>query len=357
VSVIAYYVSGHGFGHARRTAQVLRTLAAVRPDVRAIVRTTAPVALFEGPPNATVSAPPGPIDAGVVERDTLSIDPAASMQRLAEIIALREQIAAREAQFLRQSGAALVVSDVPFLAADAAERAGLDCIGVANFTWDWIFQPYVTPATQPLIDEIQKSHRKMRCLLHLPLGHEVTAFREVIEVPLLANRVRRDRRSTLAALGIDPDDPRPRILIAMRGGLAPQTVLRAASESPGLLFLVNQSIPSAPPNLRAANAAVDFTDLLAACDAVVSKLGYGILSDCIATGAALLFPPRTGFREDEISRAVCPQYMRMRELPESDFNSGTWGAAVKALLAQPPPSGTIETNGDEIIARFIAEHA
>ena len=354
MSVIAYYVSGHGFGHARRTAQVLRTLAGMRPDVRVIVRTTAPAALFKGLSNATVSGPPGPIDAGVVERDTLSIDPAASMRRLAEIVAQREAIVAGEAQFPRECGAGLVVADIPFLAADAAEGAGLDCIGVANFTWDWIFQPYATATTQPLIDEIRKSHRKMRCLLHLPLGHEVSAFREVIEVPLLANRARQDRRGTLDLLGIDSNDARRRVLIAMRGGLSPQTLHRAAGESPEMLFLVNQPISGGPPNLRTLVPGADFTEALAACDAVVSKLGYGILSDCIANGVALLFPPRSGFREDEISRAVCPQYMRMRELPAPDFNGGRWGTHLSALLAQPLAPKQMRTDGDQIVAQYIS---
>ena len=354
MSVIVYYVSGHGFGHARRTAQVLRTLGAMRPDVRAAVRTAAPPALFDGLSNTTVSAPPGPIDAGVVERDTLAIDPVASIKRLAEILARREQIVAREAQFLRESRATLVVADIAFLAADAAELAGLDCVGVGNFTWDWIFQPFATAGTQSLICEIQKSHRKMRCLLHLPLGHEVTGFREVIEVPLLAHRARQDRRATLASLGVDPNDARPRVLVAMRGGLLPETLFRAASESPDLLFLVNQAIRGAPANLCAVNAAVDFTELLAACDAVVSKLGYGILSDCIANGAALLFPLRAGFREDQISQELCPRYMRMRELPADDFKNGCWGAHLGALLAQPPPLDTMRTDGDRIVAQFIS---
>jgi L-arabinokinase len=354
VSVVAYYVSGHGFGHARRTAQVLRTLGAMRANVRAVVRTSAPPVLFDGLSNTTVSVPSGAIDAGVVERDTLSIDPVASMRRLAEILARRESIVAREVEFLRESRAALVVADIPFLGADAAELAGLDCVGVGNFTWDWIFEPFATAGTQSLISEIQKSHRKMCCLLHLPLGHEVTGFREVIDVPLLANRARQDRRATLAGLGVDPDDARPRVLIAMRGGLSVDTLIRAVSESPELLFIVNQAITGAPPNLRAVHAGVDFTEVLAACDVVVSKLGYGILSDCIANGVALLFPPRTGFREDEISRAVCPRYMRMRELPVADFNDGCWGAHLGALLAQPPPLDTMRSDGDQVVAQFIS---
>jgi hypothetical protein len=94
--------------------------------------------------------------------------------------------------------------------------------------------------------------------------------------------------------------------------------------------------------------------VLAACDVVVAKLGYGILSDCIANGVALLFPPRTGFREDEVSRAVCPRYTRMRELPAGDFNVGRWGAHLGALFAQPRAPDTMRTDGDQVVAQFIS---
>ena len=59
-------------------------------------------------------------------------------------------------------------------------------------------------------------------------------------------------------------------------------------------------------------------------------------------------------REDEISRAVCPQYMRMRELPAPDFNGGRWGTHLSALLAQTPPPKQMRTDGDQLVAQYIS---
>jgi L-arabinokinase len=353
---LAYFVSGHGFGHARRTAAAIRAIHAQRPDVRVVVRTNAPASLFEGLPNATVSTPPRPFDPGVVERDALSIDPAASLQRLAEVLRDKPSIVGAEAQFLRDSGATLVAADIPFLAADAASAAGLPAIAVGNFTWDWIFEAYPSPQTPTLVEAIRDSYRKFDILLHLPLGHEPTAFRHVIEVPLLTNHPRQPCEVTLAQLQIDPSDPRPKILLALRGGLPPDAVSRAAAESPDCLFLVNQPLVAPPPNLHSIQGLpVDFTEIVAACDVVVSKPGYGILTDCIAGETALLFPPRTGFREDDVSRETCPRYLRMRELPPGGFHTGRWRPHLTALLAQPTPPERIPTNGDQTVARLLVE--
>lgn len=352
---IAYYVSGHGFGHARRTAQVLSSLAISRPDVRVIVRTAAPEFLFAGIRNVTVSTPGEMIDPGVVEKDTLTIDAAASVERLAVFLKGRAVVVEREADFLRGCGARLVVADIVFLAAEAAEAAGIASIAVGNFTWDWIFEPFVDGARAGLIEEIRSAHGKFEALLHLPLGHEVRGFRQVIEVPLLAPKGRVDRSDALRRLGMNEADGRRRILVALRGGLAEDALVRAAEESPDLVFIAGQAIAGGPENLHGIDgrAGLDFSDILGACDAVISKLGYGILSDCIANGTALLFPPRVGFREDEISRRICPDYIRMREISAERFGRGEWGLELKELLGQANAPRKMAFDGDEVIARLI----
>jgi L-arabinokinase len=357
-TTIAYYVSGHGFGHARRTVPLLRALAAARPDLRIVVRTQTPAFIFQGLPNVTVSDPRDAFDPGVVERDPLCIDPGASVHRLTDVLSRRDQIVAEEAAFLHDARAQLVVADIPFLAADAAESAGVPSVAVGNFTWDWIFEPFVSRDQAPLIEQIRDSYRKMLGLLRLPFGHDMCCFRTVTDVPMLANRPPRDRTETRARLKVDEADTRPRVLVAMRGGTDADALHRVAAESPEILFFVNQPVDGAPPNLRAVDPAggIDFTDLLTACDVAVSKLGFGIVSDCVATDVALLYPPRVGFREDGITRAQCPRYVRMRELPAADFQAGRWREPLLALLRQSPPPERMPIDGDEVIARTLLEH-
>jgi L-arabinokinase len=153
-------------------------------------------------------------------------------------------------------------------------------------------------------------------------------------------------------MDVSPDDPRPRVLVAMRGGLSDGVLRAVAMESPDKVFVAGHTLAEPPANLlRMPNSpGLDFTDVLSACDAVVSKVGYGILSDCVASGVALLYPPRVGFREDEVTVAACPRYMRMRELPAGDFVAGRWREALFALLDSPRPTERIDTSGDTVVA-------
>ena len=95
-------------------------------------------------------------------------------------------------------------------------------------------------------------------------------------------------------------------------------------------------------------------DLLRACDVVESKLGYGIVADCIANGTALLFPPRQGFREDELTRERAPAFMRLREIPPADYESGAWSAPLRSLLESPAPPGAPATDGAEVCAALLS---
>jgi len=142
----------------------------------------------------------------------------------------------------------------------------------------------------------------------------------------------------------------------MRGGVDEAALRRAAETSADVLFFAGQRVPDAPANLRTLAAdGPAFTDVLAACDAAVAKVGYGIVSDCIANGVGLLHPPRTGFREDAISLREGPRYLRMRGIGREDFEAGNWGEDLTALLAQPAPRERMRTDGDEVIAGRLLE--
>jgi hypothetical protein len=233
---------------------------------------------------------------------------------------------------------------------------GLRCVGVGSFTWDWIFEPLAaSDADRAMIREVRQCYGKFDELLHLPLGHEVSSFERVTEVPLVASRSRTVGVEVLRRLGIAPHDTRPRVLIAMRGGLDEQTIFRAAQLSRDMIFILPMPATRAdvPDNVKAVDANrgdLDFTDLLSVCQVVVSKVGYGILADSIAADCALLYPRREGFREDEVSLRECPRYLRMRELPREDFAAGRWHTHLCALLAQAPPHEALPTHGDEVVA-------
>ena len=64
--MIAFYTSGHGFGHASRDIEVLNELGRRRPDIGVIVRTAAPRWMFDLTMTRTVDWRPRESDTGIV---------------------------------------------------------------------------------------------------------------------------------------------------------------------------------------------------------------------------------------------------------------------------------------------------
>ena len=357
---ILYYVSGHGYGHARRAAEVIRALRAVAPDVNVYVRTSAPAGMFAG--LAAGRVVPNEIDVPTVEQGPLAIDWNATLAGAADLLRRRRVVVAREVEAVRELGPSLVVADVPFLAGDVAAALGAPCLAVSNFTWDWIYEPHRGrhPDGAAVVRGARSSYAQMAALLQLPFGHDTDVFPQVIPVPLVARQATREPADVVRELGLDAADGRPRVLVGMRGGVEGEALERAAEGAGDFLFLRLDRGEASPP-ARAGNvrpvrmgAGLDFSDLLAASDVAVSKLGYGMIADCIAAGTRLVWPPREGFREDDVTRVEAAKYLPMAEVPADDFRAGKWGEALRRVVALPDPPEQMALGGAVACAGFIA---
>src|SRR5215213_8444801 len=166
MAAIAYYITGHGFGHARRSVEVVKELLRLRPDLQVYFRTTANPAIFEELPGEKIQLQRVELDPGAIERDLFTIDHEATIKAVREAMGRRKRVIASEMEFLKQQRIRLILCDIPFMAGDIAAAAGVPIIGITNFTWDWIYEPF-SPSNFDL-KEIQNSYTKMPTLLKIP---------------------------------------------------------------------------------------------------------------------------------------------------------------------------------------------
>src|SRR5665213_2388772 len=203
---ILFYVSGHGYGHARRMTQVIRSLRDQNPQIQIRVRSAAPARIFE--PLAPESVEHCDIDAGLAENDPLTIDREGSLRRLRTFMSRRDAIIAEEIAAVRRIRPRLIVADIPFLAGDVAALTDVPCLGISNFTWDWIYENVfgTDPRYAEMAAAISAGYSKMSALLELPFGKTCPAIRHKVSTPLIAMKSRRTLGDVLAQLGISPRD-------------------------------------------------------------------------------------------------------------------------------------------------------
>ena len=96
-----------------------------------------------------------------------------------------------------------------------------------------------------------------------------------------------------------------------------------------------------------------YEDLVRAVDVVVTKPGYGIISECLANDTALLYTSRGDFREYQVLVDAMPKFLRCGFIDHADLFAGNWQPHLDALLAQPAPPTRPETNGAEVAADIL----
>ena len=349
---VAFYVSGHGFGHAVRCAELCRDLHRQAPALRIQARTEAPAWMF--PPGVEVVR--RRLDAGVVQPDSLRIDPAATLARYAEHARDEDALLTAEADELRAIGARLVVADVPSGAFVVAERAGVPGVGIANFSWDWIYAPYVAdmPRYAPLVDRLREQYGRATRLLRLPFHGDLSAFQTIEDVPLIARRSGADRAATRRALGLPADAPL--ILLSFGGHRfgGPDAARLGALDRFAFVMTVPSGGPRAEGNLFALPPLGDeYVDLLAACDVVITKPGYGIVADVLANRVPTLYVSRPGFREEPILARALEDEGRALELPRAALERCDLGPWLDRLLALDRPWSDRPLDGAEVAARRL----
>src|SRR5947207_14452835 len=117
---LLYYITGHGYGHARRSGQIIAALQRARLGLQISVRTSAAQWLFDPLIADGLKYTNVAIDSGAIEVDPLRIDGQASLDAALAVLNRRDIIIEGESQFARDQRASLIVADVPYLAGDIA---------------------------------------------------------------------------------------------------------------------------------------------------------------------------------------------------------------------------------------------
>ena len=359
---VAFYISGHGFGHASRQIEVINALGDLRPDLRILVRTSAARWLFERTVRVPFDFQQADCDTGAVQLDSLRLDAADTVGRAARFYATIAARAEREAAILRDAATVLVIADAPPLACAAAARAGVPSIVISNFTWDWIYEEYgeYLPAAPALLPTIRTAYSTAAEAWRLPMHGGFEPFDVIRDLPFVARHAIHTPEHTRTRLGL----PRTgRLALSSFGGYGIDGFDPARLDCLDEFGVVltgrdPQGVP-APPGVhvvdenRLYGQGLRYEDLVRAVDVVVTKPGYGIIAECLANDTALLYTSRGRFREYDVLVAAVPSFLRAGFIEMDALLAGRWKASLRALIGLPAPPERPPTDGAVVAARWI----
>ena len=364
MSPVAFYISGHGFGHAiRQLAIVEQVLALSPPDLHVVIRSEVPERIVTRVLRDRFTLIPGETDPGVAQIDALHVDAAATARRVRKFYRDIEARSRAEAALLRRVDAALVVSDAPPLACAASRQADIPAFVCANISWDWIYEAFLDPETAgTVLPLLRRTYGTAAGVWRLPLHGGFGWAPAIVDVPLVCRRARteyaRDRIRYELGLPVD----RPLALVSFGGyGVddLPLARLDCTPEWGVIVTTPDDRAGDLPPGVHGVSEShiaargLRYEDLVHAADAVVSKPGYGIISDCVAHERALLYTSRGTFPEYDVLVREMPRFLRVQYLEQERLMDGKWREALEALRAQPAPPERLRTDGAEVVARMI----
>jgi L-arabinokinase len=96
-----------------------------------------------------------------------------------------------------------------------------------------------------------------------------------------------------------------------------------------------------------------YEDVVRAVEVVVTKPGYGIISECAANDTAMLYTSRGRFVEYDVLVAGMGRYVRAAFIDHADLFTGRWRPHLDRLLAQPVPPERARVDGAEVAADLL----
>ena len=153
-----------------------------------------------------------------------------------------------------------------------------------------------------------------------------------------------------------------KLVLAALGGIPMRLPLDAWPALPGVRWAVPADwSPSRHDAVAFESLGLDFADLLASCDAVITKPGYGTFAESACNGLPVLYLERPRWPETACLVEWLREHTNCAEVDRRKLETGAFADQLLELLAMPPkarpqPTGAVEA-AQRIAGMLVAESA
>ncbi|MDD4910788.1 MAG: hypothetical protein PHP57_00695 [Sideroxydans sp.] len=290
-------ISAHGFGHIAQTAPVVNELVRRIPDLRVTVRSAASTAYLQQRFTIPFQHIPTAIDFGMTMFNAVEVDVPRSLANYREYHANWEVKVAQAADEMRVLQPDLLFANVPYLSLAAAHLLKLPAVAMCCLNWADIYRHYA-----PADEESAAIHAQM-----LAAYRSAEVFLKVSPTMPMDSLVRTNTLSPIAQVGKEQKklalsrcgahEGDKLVLVAM-GGIAYRLPMEDWPCIPGVRWLVPQEWGVRRDDTSATETmGMSFSDLLASCDVVLTKPGYGTFAEAAYARIPVVYVARGDWPE------------------------------------------------------------
>ncbi|MFH2135890.1 MAG: hypothetical protein ABII81_12080 [Pseudomonadota bacterium] len=331
-------ISAHGYGHIAQTAPVLNLVAQRLPGLRVTVRSHAPTEYLRKRILFPFEHRHSSLDFGMTMLDAVRVDVPQSLAVYREYhIAWRQKVDAA-AETMRALQPDLLLANVPYLSLAAARVAGIPSVAMCCLNWADIYRHYA-----PDDDEAAGIHAQMleaydcaEVFLKLNPAMPMSDLRNTRELACVAQTGEPNLELLRVRSGASAQD---RLVLVAMGGIDYRLPMESWPHIAGVRWLVPAAWGIRRDDVTSFESLdMDFRDVLASCDAILTKPGYGTFAEAACAGIPVLYAPRGDWPEAPYLVEWLQQYGVAIEIDSDRLATGELSETLAALWAKPRPA-------------------
>jgi hypothetical protein len=293
-------ITAHGYGHAAQVSPVVNALRRRVPELGVTVLSSLPETFLKGRLQGDFSyIEPAP-DFGLVMNSALEIDLEASAAAYDTLHRNWQQSVDGQARRLESLAPDLVLADVPYVTLAAASQVTIPAVALCSLNWADIYRHYFARRREAsrVLAEMESAYRTAAVFLCPEPSMPMSFLDQRVTIGPIAAQGRSRRHELRRRLGLAAGQA---VVLVAPGGVQTRFPLENWPAGQGIHWLVSESWQVQHPNATALEkSGFSFADLVASCDAVLGKCGYGTVAECVVNATPLLYIPRPDWPEERV---------------------------------------------------------
>jgi hypothetical protein len=342
-------ISAHGYGHIAQTAPVLNLLAQRRPALRITVRSHAPTEYLRQRILFPFEHQQTSLDFGMAMFDAVRVDVPRSLAAYRDYHADWGRKVDAAAEEMRALQPDLLLANVPYRSLAAASVAEIPAVAMCCLNWADIYRHYAPDDAEAatihaqMLDAYNSAEVFLKLSPAMPMGE----LRNTQVLSCVAQVGEPHRQLLRERCGASVRDKL--VLVAM-GGIAYRLSMEGWPGIAGVRWLVPESWEVRRDDVSSIESLnMDFRDVLASCDAILTKPGYGTFAEAACAGVPVMYVPRGDWPEAPYLVDWLQQNGVAIEVEAARLLDGKLRGTLEAIWAGVRPSPPPNTGALEVV--------
>lgn len=343
-------ISSHGYGHFAMTAPILHELNK-HPEITLIVRCELPEKLIRSRIGGDFEIVPESSDFGIVMNNSLDVDLEKTAQAYRTLHADFSSAVESEKTKLVSYEPDLILANIPYVTIAAAKLAGIPTIAYCSLNWATIFHDYFKddfPEAESIFHEMKKAYNAAESFICPAPSMLMPGFTKIKNVGPVAKVAANQHERIKAQLSLSQES---KLVLVTPGGVYTDVPINDWPVLPGVIWITAWPYQSDRKDIVSIEQVdVSFNELLVSCDAVMTKPGYGTVTETSCNAIPVLYVLRGDWPEEPFLENWWIEHGTVLKINRADFFAGNVAQSLAKLWMLPKAPAVSATGVDDILS-------